>query len=208
MDNMELKLRELREYGHIITTPLFSITYNIFRDSFFIDIPENRKVVCLAVDGFDDVIYWDLSDEYPHEVPMSEDGDYFSVWMEIEKFAYGGNLNLLPSTIRGGEVMIRLNTGQDEEIEVPMEKIKIVKNNYLKMMEDMEYKRKDRSVNQMTRNKISQSLKSYYATHPRTKAKDGGEWSRKISDGLKFKYWSRIPKRKSDGEMIADGDIV
>ena len=208
MDNMEVRLRELRDKGHIITTPLFTITYNIFRDSFSIDIPENRKAVCLTIDGFDDVIYWDLSDEYPHEIPMSDDGDYFSVWMNLEIYAYGGNLNLLPSTIRDGEVMIRLNTGQDEEIEVPMEKIKIVNNNYLKMMEEMDYKRQDRSVNQLTRNKISQSLKTYYSTHPRVKAKDGGEWSQKISDGLKYKYWSKIPKHKSDGDMIADGDVV
>ena len=74
-------------------------------------------------------------------------------------------------------------------------------------METKEYKRVDRSVPTLVRQQISRSLKSYNATHPRGKAADGSEWSQKISDGLS-KYWVNIPSKKSDGEKIADGDII
>ena len=49
---------------------------------------------------------------------------------------------------------------------------------------NQQYKRRDRSVSPETAQKISSSLKSYNATHPRGKASDGSEWSKKISDSL------------------------
>ena len=65
-----------------------------------------------------------------------------------------------------------------------------------------QYKRRDRSVSPETAQKISSSLKSYNATHPRGKASDGSQWSQRISDSLKSEtggYWSRIPeKQKKD----------
>ena len=60
-----------------------------------------------------------------------------------------------------------------------------------------QYKRRDRSVSPETAQKISSSLKSYNATHPRGKASDGSQWSKRISDSLKADtggYWSHIPK--------------
>jgi len=65
-------------------------------------------------------------------------------------------------------------------------------------METKEYKRVDRSVPTLVRQQISRSLKSYNATHPRGKAADGSEWSQRISNGLRNKYWSKIPKQKND----------
>ena len=41
-----------------------------------------------------------------------------------------------------------------------------------------QYKRRDRSVSPETAQKISNSLKSYNATHPRGKASDGSQWSK------------------------------
>lgn len=67
-----------------------------------------------------------------------------------------------------------------------------------------QYKRRDRSVSPETAQKISNSLKSYNATHPRGKASDASEWSKKISDSLKSDtggYWSRIPAKKNDSEQ-------
>lgn len=58
-----------------------------------------------------------------------------------------------------------------------------------------QYKRQDRGVSPETAQKISQSLKSYNATHPRNR-----EWCQKISDGV-HGYWQRIPQRKKE-----DGD--
>ena len=60
------------------------------------------------------------------------------------------------------------------------------------------YKRQDRSVSPETAQKISQSLKSYNATHPRNP-----EWCKKISDGLKANtggYWSYIQPKKNVGQ--------
>lgn len=69
------------------------------------------------------------------------------------------------------------------------------------------YKRQDRSVSPETAQKISQSLKSYNATHPRNP-----EWCKRISDGLRTDtggYWSHIPPAPKDGEgEIGFGDIM
>lgn len=67
------------------------------------------------------------------------------------------------------------------------------------------YKRQDRSVSPETAQKISNSLKSYNATHPRSDI-----WKRRISDGLKAEtggYWAHIKPKKNvgqDGTTIED----
>ena len=64
-----------------------------------------------------------------------------------------------------------------------------------------QYKRRDRSVSPETAQKISNSLKSYNATHPRGKASDGSQWSKRISDSLKSEtggYWSKIPPKQAN----------
>lgn len=64
-----------------------------------------------------------------------------------------------------------------------------------------QYKRRDRSVSPETAQKISNSLKSYNATHPRGKASDGSLWSQRISDSLKSDtggYWSKIPSNPKE----------
>ena len=63
------------------------------------------------------------------------------------------------------------------------------------------YKRQDRSVSPETAAKISNSLKSYNATHPRPEI-----WRKRISDGLKADtggYWSKI-RPKQDDDTIDD----
>ena len=68
-------------------------------------------------------------------------------------------------------------------------------------MEIKQYKRQDRSVPELTKQKISCSLKQFNRNHPRGKASDGSEWSQKISDGLRNKYWVNIPRKQSDGDV-------
>ena len=68
---------------------------------------------------------------------------------------------------------------------------------------NQQYKRRDRSVSPETAQKISSSLKSYNATHPRGKASDGSQWSKKISDSLKNNYWKQIPPKKQDGQDVS-----
>ena len=65
---------------------------------------------------------------------------------------------------------------------------------------NQQYKRRDRSVSPETAQKISNSLKSYNATHPRGKASDGSQWSKRISDSLRNNYWAQIPSKKQEGQ--------
>ena len=61
-----------------------------------------------------------------------------------------------------------------------------------------QYKRQDRSVSPETAQKISNSLKTYNATHPRPDI-----WCKRISDGLKADtggYWSKVPPKKDVGQ--------
>ena len=67
---------------------------------------------------------------------------------------------------------------------------------------NQQYKRRDRSVSPETAQKISSSLKSYNATHPRGKASDGSQWSKRISDSLKNNYWSSIPPKQTNEKEI------
>lgn len=69
-------------------------------------------------------------------------------------------------------------------------------------MQDKQYKRQDRTVSPETAQKISNSLKSYNATHPRGTAESGSEWAKSIQQGTK-KYWAQIPK-KQNGTSIED----
>lgn len=70
-----------------------------------------------------------------------------------------------------------------------------------------QYKRQDRSVSPATAQKISNSLKTYNATHPRPE-----QWCKRISDGLSSEtggYWSKIPPKKSeDGDETTMDDLV
>ena len=65
-----------------------------------------------------------------------------------------------------------------------------------------QYKRRDRSVSPETAQKISNSLKSYNATHPRGKASDGSQWSKRISDSLKNNYWTQIPPKQTNEKDV------
>ena len=64
-------------------------------------------------------------------------------------------------------------------------------------MEQKEYKRKDRSVKPETAEKISNSLKSFNASHPRGTAASGSEWAKAIQQGTK-NYWKQIPPKKAE----------
>ena len=64
------------------------------------------------------------------------------------------------------------------------------------------YKRQDRSVSPETASKISSSLKSYNATHPRD-----DNWCKLISAGLQ-KYWSQIPPKDNGGTGGDDGTVT
>lgn len=70
-------------------------------------------------------------------------------------------------------------------------------------MEQKQYKRQDRSVKPETAEKISNSLKSYNAAHPRGTASAGSAWAKAIQKGTK-NYWNQIPPKKSEDADIED----
>ena len=57
-----------------------------------------------------------------------------------------------------------------------------------------QYKRTDRSVSPETAQKISRSLKTYNATHPRPE-----QWRKNISNGV-HDYWQQIQPKKEDAK--------
>lgn len=73
-------------------------------------------------------------------------------------------------------------------------------------MEQKQYKRKDRAVSPETAKKISDSLKTYNAAHPRGTVASGSAWAQSIQQGTK-KYWAKIPPKKrteQSGTTIED----
>ena len=70
-------------------------------------------------------------------------------------------------------------------------------------MEQNQYKRQDRSVSPETKQKISNSLKSYNATHPRGTVASGSEWAKSIQKGTK-NYWAQIEPKKTSDTKIED----
>ena len=125
IDNIEEKLKELREEGHIISTPLFTISYNCFGDSFILDIPESRKYVFFRAKGIKEDFLWDIGGVYPFEVVM--DNDYGAVWMDLEEYAYGASLAQLPSFQKDGKEHVWLEMEEKGVVAVPLENLKIIK---------------------------------------------------------------------------------
>ena len=70
-------------------------------------------------------------------------------------------------------------------------------------MEQNRNKRQDRSVSPETAQRISEKLKAYNATHPRSSA-----WCKKISKGLQA-YWKDIPPiTTNDGKKTTMDDLI
>ena len=74
------------------------------------------------------------------------------------------------------------------------------------------YKRTDRSVPEIVRKKISDSLKQYNQNNPRGKASEGSAWSQNISRSLRTDtggYWSHIrPPKGEEGSNTTIDDIM
>lgn len=71
------------------------------------------------------------------------------------------------------------------------------------MENNKQYKRQDRAVSPETAKKISDSLKSFNAAHPRGTAESGSQWSKAIQQGTK-NYWAKIPSKKTNDTKIED----
>ena len=67
-------------------------------------------------------------------------------------------------------------------------------------MEQKQYKRQDRSISPETKKKISDSLKSFNAVHPRGTVASGSAWAKAIQNGTR-NYWKQIPKKSEETEI-------
>ena len=78
MTDIVNRLKLLREEGHQIISPTFTILYNPYIDTFLLDVPEDKKDLVLKAEELEDTYYWDCSGLYPVQVKFN--GDYSDVW--------------------------------------------------------------------------------------------------------------------------------
>lgn len=97
------RLRKLREEGQVIMTPNFCITYNPFRDVFILDVPDDKKVLKLAIPQTENVYYWDAMGIYPVEVAAA---NYEMAWDDMKPYIRGATIDMIPSFMDGGEEYI------------------------------------------------------------------------------------------------------
>ena len=81
MTDIANRLKLLREEGHQIISPTFTILYNPYIDTFLLDVPEDKKDFALKTEELEDIYYWDCSGLYPVQVKFN--GDYSDVWKEL-----------------------------------------------------------------------------------------------------------------------------
>ena len=89
------RLKLLREEGQQVVSPTFTIVYNPYTDTFLLDVPEEKKDLALMSEELEDTYYWDCSGLYPVQVKFND--DYSDVWNELQPYAEGATIDLLPT---------------------------------------------------------------------------------------------------------------
>ena len=89
------RLKLLREEGQQVVSPTFTIVHNPYTDTFLLDVPEEKKDLTLTSEELEDTYYWDCSGLYPVQVKFN--GDYYDVWNELQPYAEGATIDLLPT---------------------------------------------------------------------------------------------------------------
>ena len=95
MDKITDRLQELKETGKMVITPNFVISYNPFKDTFIMDVPDNTKCIWLNIPQSESAFSWDVSCMYPVEVKAEK--DYSSTWKILEPYTHGATIDLLPT---------------------------------------------------------------------------------------------------------------
>ena len=95
MTDIVNRLKLLREEGHQIISPTFTISYNPYTDTFLMDVPEDKKDLALTSEEIEDTYYWDCSGLYPVQVKFND--DYSDVWNALQPYVEGATINLLPT---------------------------------------------------------------------------------------------------------------
>ena len=125
VDDILNRLKMLREQGQQIISPLFSVMYNPYTDTFFLDVPEDKKELAFEADGIEDIFQWDYSNVYPVRVKFK--GNYENVWKELQPYAEGVTIDLLPiGYVENGKEYIWVEHSDDGCIPIEKSKLQII----------------------------------------------------------------------------------
>ena len=126
MTDIANRLKLLREEGHQIISPTFTILYNPYIDTFLLDVPEDMKELALRSEELEDTYYWDCSGLYPTQVKFN--GDYSNVWNELEPYAEGATIDLLPTGfVENGQEYVWLEHYENGCIPVSKNNLEVIR---------------------------------------------------------------------------------
>ena len=112
MSNVD-KLRTLKEKGKMIITRNYMIYYSPFTDTFFLDVPEQKKIVAFTSSNKQcsgEEFIHDISGMYPYPVE-AEGKSYDEIWDEFEPFLNGATAEMIPTCFeKDGEEYICVDT--------------------------------------------------------------------------------------------------
>lgn len=125
VDDILNRLRLLREQGQQIVSPIFTIMYNLYIDTFFLDVPEDKKELAFEADGIEDLFYWDSSTMYPKMVKFN--GNYEDVWKELQVYTDGATIDLIPTGyVEDGKEYIWVENYEKGHIALRKDKLQII----------------------------------------------------------------------------------
>lgn len=119
------RLRLLREEGKQIVSPMFTIMLNPYTDTFLMDVPDDRKTLTLQSQELEDIYYWDCSMMYP--VSATFNGDYSEAWNELQVYADGATIELLPTGyVENGQEYVWLEHYENGCLPVSKNNLKVI----------------------------------------------------------------------------------
>lgn len=126
MTDIANRLKLLREEGRQIISPTFTILYNPYIDTFLLDVPEDMKELALRSEELEDTYYWDCSGLYPIQAKFN--GDYSNVWNELEPYAEGATIDLLPTGfVENGQEYVWLEHYENGCIPVSKNNLEVIR---------------------------------------------------------------------------------
>lgn len=102
--NYSDKLKALKEKGKMVITPDYMIYYNPFTDTFYLDVPEEKKAVSFfAVNKLciGETFTYDMTGMYPYSVE-AEGKTYEEIFQELEPYLKGASTKLIPTDYTDG----------------------------------------------------------------------------------------------------------
>lgn len=103
MNNTE-KLKVLKEKGKMVVSQDYIIYYSPFTNTFFLDVPEEKKSVSFFAinrDCLGETFTYDMTGMYPYAV-IADSKTYEEIWTELETYINGANTKLIPANYTSG----------------------------------------------------------------------------------------------------------